>query len=371
MTDESLYRAVVAAPDDDAPRLVLADWYEEHGHPERAEFIRLQIEIARREALGDEWTEPAPAKGADQVPVDRTPTDRLQRRLRALWKTHGAKWVAGLPKWAAKKCEFRRGFCGFVEATTRQWLAIGAKLRSAHPIEGVSIRRFETGLLESDAMTGIRELVVYTNQLGPGAAEAIARAPALYALRRLHLSYNDIEATGVRYLASSWLLKNLRELRLSHNFLGDAGVREIAASEQLTELETLTLSDNMISADGLRALCESSLARTLRVLHLDKNEIGPEGAEALTGPNLENLRTLMVNGNHLGDNGVEILAHSPHLAGLRELHLGSNGIGPLGAKALIGSPNLSRLTKLNLRYSNLGGGSLLKLKARFGKAVVV
>ena len=35
------------APDDDAPRLVYADWLEDNGDPQRAEFIRVQCELAR------------------------------------------------------------------------------------------------------------------------------------------------------------------------------------------------------------------------------------------------------------------------------------------------------------------------------------
>ena len=48
MTDgEALIRSVLASPADDAPRLVYADWLEEHGRAEDAEFIRVQIELAR------------------------------------------------------------------------------------------------------------------------------------------------------------------------------------------------------------------------------------------------------------------------------------------------------------------------------------
>jgi uncharacterized protein (TIGR02996 family) len=48
MTDrEALLRAVMAAPADDAPRLVLADWLDEHGEPDPAEFIRVQCALAR------------------------------------------------------------------------------------------------------------------------------------------------------------------------------------------------------------------------------------------------------------------------------------------------------------------------------------
>jgi uncharacterized protein (TIGR02996 family) len=47
-TDElALLRTICEQPDCDVPRLVYADWSEEHGQPERAEFIRLQIEIQK------------------------------------------------------------------------------------------------------------------------------------------------------------------------------------------------------------------------------------------------------------------------------------------------------------------------------------
>jgi uncharacterized protein (TIGR02996 family) len=47
MTRDDFLRAVLAAPDDDTPRLAFADWLDEHGEPERAEFIRVQCRLAR------------------------------------------------------------------------------------------------------------------------------------------------------------------------------------------------------------------------------------------------------------------------------------------------------------------------------------
>jgi uncharacterized protein (TIGR02996 family) len=44
--------AIIAELDNDTVRLVYADWLEEHGEPERAEFIRVQCELA--EMLNDE-----------------------------------------------------------------------------------------------------------------------------------------------------------------------------------------------------------------------------------------------------------------------------------------------------------------------------
>lgn len=49
----ALIAAVNAAPEDDLPRLVYANWLREHGRDDRAEFIAVQCELARlRAAVG-------------------------------------------------------------------------------------------------------------------------------------------------------------------------------------------------------------------------------------------------------------------------------------------------------------------------------
>ena len=46
-----LLDAILADPADDAPRLVYADWLDENGQAERAEFIRLQVALAAHERV--------------------------------------------------------------------------------------------------------------------------------------------------------------------------------------------------------------------------------------------------------------------------------------------------------------------------------
>jgi uncharacterized protein (TIGR02996 family) len=58
---DALLRAVIENPADDAPRLVYADWCEEHGDPDRAEFIRVQIGAGRGQISGVE----ASCRGAE------------------------------------------------------------------------------------------------------------------------------------------------------------------------------------------------------------------------------------------------------------------------------------------------------------------
>src|ERR687897_647125 len=40
---------IIASPEDDAPRLIYADWLDENGDEARAEFIRLQVARAKAE----------------------------------------------------------------------------------------------------------------------------------------------------------------------------------------------------------------------------------------------------------------------------------------------------------------------------------
>ena len=57
-TELDFIRAINADPDDDSPRLIFADWLDEQGECERAEFIRVQIALGgwgRRMSGGVSW----------------------------------------------------------------------------------------------------------------------------------------------------------------------------------------------------------------------------------------------------------------------------------------------------------------------------
>src|SRR5262249_19642480 len=76
----SLLGAVLAQPDDDAVRLVYADFLEENGQAHRAEFIRLQCEIAEQMRTG---------------PVSER--NRKAKRAWELERFHGSDWLRELP----------------------------------------------------------------------------------------------------------------------------------------------------------------------------------------------------------------------------------------------------------------------------------
>lgn len=85
MSDEAaLLAAILAHPDEDTPRLMFADWLQEHGQPDRAEFIRLQC--------------------------DPTAGEAAENRAAELEERNRVKWLAGLPQFVGARWEFRRGF---------------------------------------------------------------------------------------------------------------------------------------------------------------------------------------------------------------------------------------------------------------------
>jgi uncharacterized protein (TIGR02996 family) len=55
---EALLAAICANPDDDTPRLVYADWLQENGDPDRAEFIRHECFLVASKHISGKETDP-------------------------------------------------------------------------------------------------------------------------------------------------------------------------------------------------------------------------------------------------------------------------------------------------------------------------
>lgn len=144
MTDgDALVRGILAAPSDDAPRLVYADWLEELGRPEDAEFIRVQIELAR---LGFDGAFHVDALGR----LQRLPghIERLQDRQLELWM--GGRGRPDLPDdlqtWAmyvhtqhGQSLRIRRGFVERIACFGDVFLEVAAGLFRHQPVVQVRL----------------------------------------------------------------------------------------------------------------------------------------------------------------------------------------------------------------------------------------
>ena len=75
---DALLEAVFSNPADDAPRLVYADWLDEHGEPAQAAFIRAQVELARTEAKRQGVLDQANTQAAKLIDEGRAAAARVQ-----------------------------------------------------------------------------------------------------------------------------------------------------------------------------------------------------------------------------------------------------------------------------------------------------
>jgi uncharacterized protein (TIGR02996 family) len=181
--ETAFLEAIREAPQDDTPRLVYADWLDDQGEHERAEFIRVQCELAQMAVFNDYRRE-------------------LQGRQRQLLARHGAKWL------------------------TQEWP------EATNPV--VDMRTFERGFVADLSLSG--------RDLGDKGVRALARSPRLALLAALDLRNNRVGPSGVRALAASPFLAGLRLLDLRWNLFDADSVRVLAASPHLSQLRELVVS---------------------------------------------------------------------------------------------------------------------------------
>jgi uncharacterized protein (TIGR02996 family) len=241
---DAFLQAILDAPDDDAPRLLFADWLEEYGDSDRAEFIRIQVALA--------W----PSSGLAPA---------LWSRQRELLDRHGQEWSAPARAVAAS-CAFARGFIEEIEAEASAFLDGAAELFRQAPVRRVRLH-WERGPL-----------------LAASHIPRLADCTSLKRLNHLDLSDNILGSDGLQALLVAAPLTGLTSLSLRECRVGDRGARALAQSPLLTQLAWLDLSGNDIGPAGVRAL-----AQTL------------EGRQLKGG--LSRLRELLLQGNPLGDAG--------------------------------------------------------------------
>ena len=266
----ALLDAVKDDPDEDTPRLVLADWLDEQGSPldaERAELIRAHIAalaaLERGEApdwyMAEEqagrfrrWLGPAAAlaynHGFDRgLPYLMVSAPRLlERDARMLLTTEAFAFVQfllldratgpRLEKLVARP-EFRH-VTGLLVTPERE---LGAQS---------SARVFG-----SPNLAGMRRLACRDFQPGLAGMRALASNPGLARLRKLQLTSNSLAGEAVAALAGSPHLAHLMILDLNENLVGDADARVLADSPHLAGLRELELRFNpRLTGRGKRLL---------------------------------------------------------------------------------------------------------------------
>ncbi|MBX9624891.1 MAG: TIGR02996 domain-containing protein [Gemmataceae bacterium] len=174
---EPLLRAVCEHPDDDTPRLVLADWLEENGEPERAAFIRLQCQAALSHR-------------------DRG-RRRLEEQADRLLRLFSRRWAAELPHGAGYRWAdvYSRGFqCTVMVDEEDAFLADLDEVFDAAPLTDLdvgSLLQFDA-LIDRGCAGRLRHILVASHNLDLLAAD-LCRLAAYPRLRvSVGMSYTTL-----------------------------------------------------------------------------------------------------------------------------------------------------------------------------------
>ena len=221
---QALYQSIIENPLEDTPRLVYADWLEENGESERAEFIRVQCRIESL-PIGDE-----------ALPALFKKEKKLLEGRKKLWKgelpvIRGVTWDS-----------FRRGFVARVRFTTAYRLR--CHLRQV----------CEVTPLQSISFSARRLSLVY-----------LGTTPLTKHVTDLDLSFKLLPADHFTDLFAGVHFDSLRSLNLSHTQLTDLSIQELAKSQAFPVLEKISLAYSFISEDAASMLTRSPWLQSQRV----------------------------------------------------------------------------------------------------------
>jgi uncharacterized protein (TIGR02996 family) len=339
----SLLAAARLEIEDDAPRLVLADWLEEHGDVKRAEWVRLSV---RASALR-QWN-----------PVRRKLLTRLEKREVA----HAEEWFGLLQ--AANGVIRVNHAAGMVYLELLRCRALthlsSLMLGACRESDGIP------PLAETPHLKQLSHLVLSHARITANGLRRVIEAGVVPALTRLGVGTNLLEWTGVRALAESGWMGRLTSLDLTDNQLG-VQAAPLCAGPRLRDL---SLARNGFGDRGVAALPFAGLA-SVRALDLSFNDVGPDGVAALAAAELPALTDLNLEGNVIDDAGLVPLLRPPVSSQLRFLQLSHNRITDVGAQSLLRSPLVERLHRLTLFNNGLSPAMAQKLRRAFGAALLL
>jgi uncharacterized protein (TIGR02996 family) len=297
---EAFLQAVVEAPEDDAPRLVYADWLDEQGDSDRAEFIRLQCALAK-------------------LPADAPQRPAMHQREEELLLLHSWEWAAGFG-WRIQVWQFVRGFIERVETSLETSADEIREVLRLGPIRHLR----DTG--QFCDFSGVVELLPSFDRLTG------LEFWGLYA-------FDD---NLVERLLSSPHLAGLRTLVLHHdrngNMVDDGVLCRTMALPHWANLRTLAVNVDStwrgMSPELLDVIASSPHLRHLR--RLDLSSAADAGHEPRMTPEL-----------------MRRLVASPNLAGLKELDLDWCSFTAEAWEVLLAAPWFKAMERLGLPYARI------------------
>jgi uncharacterized protein (TIGR02996 family) len=416
---DALLGAIGEHPADDTPRLVFADWLDDHADAfPTPDAVRARAALIRDDVTLSRLDEYDPARLRWEL-IEKP------RREREKWVREAIPSALLAP--TAPGPFFRRGFPWCISFTPSQFLANAERFLPEVPAPTLSYSSRDSAaaaLFRSPLFARVVGLHLRGTHLGTTEVQLLSESPHAAALEELSLAPGAMDGVAVRWLLRSGLFARLtrltlggrlpvgsiavgdmrqakrgrlRDLNLTDSGLTAVNVERLLTAPPLQGLERLSLAACRLGgASGYGALARAELPE-LRELNLSSTAPGPEGirlfstspmlarlrrlgfasdhlnraltAELAARAEVGNLRVLDLSSNWVGNDGATAIAHSPHFAGLLVLDLSYAQVGDEGVEAILESPLADGLVLLDLRGSPASGEMKDVLKTRMGDRV--
>ena len=330
---------VLAAPEDDAPRLIYADWLEEAGDP-RGEFIRVQCELASLSSLDPRY-------------------HQARYRSRQLMTEHGEQW-AGELKQDVRKIAFHRGFIDNITLRARAFLSEHEALFQSVPVNWmrfIYVKGAGQGLADCEGLTKVRRLDLSNLQIPNEDLVAIFRSPHLNSLQSLDMrnfqaSHDQSVGKAIAEMQSADCLEQL-------SLNGSIGTEEffvaLTSGDGFTALKELNCS-SMYGSDTSVPTIGGWHFPSLENLTL-RCSLKLDDCEALKTLPLSQIKKLDLMFSGIPATGLERIADEGCLDHVRELSLAHSRIGRKALNCLLTGERLSHCEKLDLRGLKLSSAN--------------
>jgi len=288
--EDALLNGIAADPAADLPRLVYADWLEEHGQDLRAEFIRIQCEIAKLEV-------------GPRAVIDRNV--HLWRRQQELLDGHMDKLLKGVPfvprPGQVPGVRFVRGFLDEIELNHEELSEQGESLLMSRPLP----RR--VALVYQDRQTSL--YAQYESLTSSYDFDIGCLVTSLHFIP--HASASSVSRSRIpdeEQPERNVIWKRLTSLTSTHSFLSPLTIPILR--DGMPELQALTFANHGLDDTEVIDLLNAGVLQRLSHISLIENAIGDQAAIEL----------------------ADRLGNSPNL---KELDLRRNGITTVGQAALL------------------------------------
>jgi uncharacterized protein (TIGR02996 family) len=372
-SNPALEAAVVADPDDDAPRLVYADWLDDHGDPHRAKYIRARCALdgrppgddyttvweEYREADTGMWFRPDP-----ELPPPFT-LSHSYGRDEEWWGDDHDGMERGFPSFASidtsdipNENRLLPGLTKLVRTTTvrgldlahvaPEWLPAILAAPAARAVTRLSLGGgWSEGrcpriaaLVASPVVPGLTRLAV--GGVGSEAdVDALAAAP-FERLRRFDAHHIPGRPAVVKRLVASPWFRRLHRLLIGFK-AGKAGVRALSG---MAHLHTLCL---WVPEDAAVLALGGVEFPALRRLLVHAANLRNEHGAALGRVRAPNLIELWLRNSGVNKGDVAALARTPLFDRLRAITFDGTALNAEGLKALAASPSAAGLRILRIR----------------------